>query len=145
MTYRFETLLRLRKNTENLEQKEMAQAQHRLLARQKQLQDMKTTGEEHGKEVQTRLQQTLSGTILGLYDWYFQSLGTRAVVQEHLITESGRQVEAQRTQLVEAMKKRRVLEILKDRELLNARRKMTKEEIAFQDEVAATRWQMKKA
>jgi flagellar export protein FliJ len=145
MTYRFETLLRLRKNTENLEQKEMAQAQHRLLARQKQLQDMKTTGEEHGKELQTRLQQTLSGTILGLYDWYFQSLGTRAVVQEHLITESGRQVEAQRTQLVEAMKKRRVLEILKDRELLNARRKMTKEEIAFQDEVAATRWQMKKA
>ncbi len=145
MTYRFETLLRLRKNTENLEQKQMAQAQHRLLARQKQLQDMKTTGEEHGKELQTRLQQTLSGTILGLYDWYFQSLGTRAVVQEHLITESGRQVEAQRTQLVEAMKKRRVLEILKDRELLNARRKMTKEEIAFQDEVAATRWQMKKA
>ncbi len=145
MTYRFETLLRLRKNTENLEQKEMAQAQHRLLARQKQLQDMKTTGEEHGKELQTRLQQTLSGTILGLYDWYFQSLGTRAVVQEHLITESGRQVEAQRTQLVEAMKKRRVLEILKDRELLNARRKMIKEEIAFQDEVSSTRWQMRNA
>ncbi len=145
MTYRFETLLRLRKNTENLEQKEMAQAQHRLLARQKQLQDMKTTGEEHGKELQTRLQQTLSGTILGLYDWYFQSLGTRAVVQEHLITESGRQVEAQRTQLVEAMKKRRVLEILKDRELLNARRKMIKDEIAFQDEVSSTRWQMRNA
>ncbi len=145
MTFRFETLLRLRKNVENLEQRAMAEMQNHLYARQHQLQNLKNSGEKNREELQTRLQQTLSGTILGLYDWYFQSLGTRAVVQEHLITESGRQVEAQRTQLVEAMKKRRVLEILKDRELLNARRKMIKDEIAFQDEVSSTRWQMRNA
>ena len=145
MTYRFETLLRLRKNAENLEQRAMAEMQNHLYARQHQLQNLKNSSEKNREELQTRLQQTLSGTILGLYDWYFQSLGTRAVVQEHLIAESGRQVEAQRTQLVEAMKKRRVLEILKDRELLNARRKMIKDEIAFQDEVSSTRWQMRNA
>jgi len=145
MTFRFETLLRLRKNVENLEQRAMAEMQNHLYARQHQLQNLKNSSEKNREELQTRLQQTLSGTILGLYDWYFQSLGTRAVVQEHLIAESGRQVEAQRTQLVEAMKKRRVLEILKDRELLNARRKMIKDEIAFQDEVSSTRWQMRNA
>ncbi len=145
MTFRFETLLRLRKNVENLEQRAMAEMQNHLYARQHQLQNLKNSSEKNREELQTRLQQTLSGTILGLYDWYLQSLGTRAVVQEHLITESGRQVEAQRTQLVEAMKKRRVLEILKDRELLNARRKMIKDETAFQDEVSSTRWQMRNA
>ena len=145
MTYRFETLVRLRKNAENLEQRAMAEMQNHLYARQHQLQNLKNSGEKNREELQTRLQQTLSGTILGLYDWYFQSLGTRTVVQEHLITDSGRKVEAQRTQLVEAMKTRRVLEILKDRELFNARRKMIKEEIAFQDEVSSTRWQMRNA
>lgn len=143
MTYRFETLLRLRKNAETLEQRALAEMQNHHYARQHELQNLKTSGEKNREELQARLQQTLSGKTLGLYDWYFQSMGTRTVIQEHLITRSGQQVEAQRTQLVEAMKKRRVLEILKDRELLNARRKMIKQEIAFQDEVSSTRWQMR--
>ncbi len=143
MTYRFETLLRLRKNAETLEQRALAEMQNHHYARQHELQNLKTSGEKNREDLQTRLQQSLSGKTLGLYDRYFQSMGIRTVIQEHLITRSSQKMEAQRTQLVEAMKKRRVLEILKDRELLNARRKMIKQEIAFQDEVSSTRWQMR--
>ncbi len=143
MTFRFETLLRLRKNTEHLEQREMAQMQHRLLARQNRLRDIKSSGEKSREDLQTRLQQSIPGRTLGLYGRYFQSLDTQSVIQEHLLSETGQQVEAKRADLVEAMKKRRVLEILKDRELLNARRKMIKEEIAFLDEISSTRWQRK--
>ena len=41
MTFRFETLLKLRKNAENLEQREMAKMQNYLYARQNELQDLK--------------------------------------------------------------------------------------------------------
>lgn len=143
MTFRFETLLRLRKNTEHLEQREMAQMQHRLLARQNRLRDIQSSGEKSREDLQTRLQQSIPGRTLSLYGRYFQSLDTQSVIQEHLLSETGQQVEAKRADLVEAMKKRRVLEILKDRELLNARRKMIKEEIAFLDEISSTRWQRK--
>jgi flagellar biosynthesis chaperone FliJ len=41
------------------------------------------------------------------------------------------------------MRKRRALEILKDREILKIKRKTLKNEIAMMDEIASTRWQMR--
>lgn len=143
MTFRFETLLRLRKNAENLEQKAMAEMQNHLYARQNELQDLKSSGTKSNEELQTRLQQSIPGRTLYLYDRYFQSLGIRSGFQEQIISETGEKVEAKRSELVEAMKKRRVLEILKDREILEKKRKVLKDEIALMDEIASTRWQMR--
>ncbi len=143
MTFRFETLLRLRKNTENLEQRAMAEMQNHLYARQNEMQVFKSSGEKNGEELQSRLRQSIPGKTLGLYDNYFRSLGIRTTIYEKLISETGEKVEAKRLDLVEAMKKRRVMEILKDRDLLKKRRKVIKEEIAFLDEIASARWQMR--
>ena len=143
MTFRFEALLRLRKNVENLEQRAMAEMQNHFYARQNELQALHSSGEQNREELQSRLQHALSGNTLELYDNYFRSLGTRTTIYEKLISETGEKVEAKRRDLVEAMKKRRVMEILKDRELVKKRRKMIKDEVAFLDEVASTRWQMK--
>ena len=143
MTFRFETLLRLRKNTENLEQRAMAEMQNHLYARQNEMQAFKSSGEKNEEELQNRLRQSIPGKTLGLYDNYFRSLGIRTTIYEKLISETGEKVEAKRLDLVEAMKKRRVMEILKDRDLLKKRRKVIKEEIAFLDEIASARWQMR--
>ncbi len=143
MTFRFETLLRLRKNAENLEQKQMAEMQNHLYARQNEMQELKSSGLKNNEELQTRLQQSIPGRTLGLYDRYLQSLGIQSGLQEQIISETGDQVEAKRSELVEAMKKRRVLEILKDREILKKKYKVLKEEIALMDEMASTRWQMR--
>jgi flagellar protein FliJ len=142
MTFRFETLLRLRKNAENLEQRAMAEMQNHLYARQNELQDLKSYDTKNKGELQARLQQSIPGRTLGLYDHYFQSLGVRSGQQEQIISETGEKVEAKRSELIEAMRKRRVLEILKDREILKKKRKALKDEIALIDEVASTRWQM---
>jgi len=80
---------------------------------------------------------------LELYDRFFQSVSSRSGFQEQIISETGEKVEAKRTELVKAMKQRRVLEILKDREILKKQRKALKDEITLIDEVAATRWQMR--
>jgi flagellar FliJ protein len=143
MTFRFEALLKLRKKAENLEQREMAEIQNHLYARKNELQDLKSSGTKNKEELQTRLQQTLLGRTLGLYNHYFQSLGIRSDLQEHIISETGEKVEAKRSELVKAMKQRRVLEILKDREILKKKRKALKDEIALMDEIASTRWQMR--
>jgi flagellar FliJ protein len=140
MTFRFESLLRLRKNAENLEQRKMAEMQNHLYARQNELQDLNSSDTKNKEELQTRLQQTLPGRTLGLYDRYFQSLGIRSGLQNQIISETAEKVETKRLELVEAMKKRRVLEILKDREILKKKRKALKDEIALMDEIASTRW-----
>jgi flagellar FliJ protein len=143
MTFRFETLLRLRKNAENLEQREMAEMQNHLYSRQNELRNLKSSGTKNKGELQSRLQQSIPGRTLGLYDGYLRSLGARSGLQERIISETGEKVETKRLELVEAMKKRRVLEILRDREILKKKKKALKDEIIFIDEIASTRWQMK--
>ena len=143
MTFRFETLLRIRKNAENLEQRAMAEMQNHLYSRQNELQNLKSSDTKNKSELQTRLQQSIPGRTLVLYDRYFQSLGVRSGLQEQIVSETGEKVEAKRLELVEAMKKRRVLEILRDRDILKKKHKALKDEIAFIDEIASTRWQMK--
>ena len=143
MTFRFETLLKLRKNAENLEQRKMAEIQNHLYARKNELQDLTSSGEKSKEELQTRLEQSIPGRTLELYDRYLQSTGTRSVLQEKIILETGEKVEAKRSELVEAMRKRRALEILKDRDILKIKRKALKDEISLMDEIASTRWQMR--
>ncbi len=143
MTFRFETLLKLRKNTENLEQREMAEIQNHLYARKNELQDLTSSGEKSKEDLQTRLEQSIPGRTLELYDRYLQSTGIRSGLQERIILETGEKVEAKRSELVEAMRKRRALEILKDRDILKIKRKALKDEISLMDEIASTRWQMR--
>jgi len=143
MTFRFETLLRLRKNAENLEQRAMAEMQNHLYARQSELQNLKSSGTKIKGELQTRLQQSIPGKTLGLYEGYYRSLGLRSGRQEQMISETSEKVEAQRLELVVAMKKRRILEILKDREVLKKKKKTLKNEISAMDETASTRWQIR--
>ena len=143
MTFRFETLLKLRKNSENLEQREMAEIQNHLYARQNELQDLNSSRTKNKEELQSRLQQSITGRTLDLYDHYLQSMSLRSGLQERIISETGEKVEVKRSELVEAMRKRRVMEILKDRDILKKKRKVLKDEIALMDEIASTRWQVR--
>ena len=143
MTFRFETLLRLRKNTENMEQRSMAEMQNHLYSQSNELKNLKSSGTKSKGEFQARLQQSISGSTLEMYDHFFQSLGVRSGLQEQLISETNEKVEAQRLELVVAMKKRRILEILKDREIKKKKSKALKDEIALIDENASIRWQMR--
>jgi len=119
----------------------MAEMQNHLYARQNELQDLNSSGTKNKEELQTRLQQSLPGRTLDLYDRYFQSVGIRSDLQKQIISETDEKVNATRAELVEAMKKRRALEILKDRDILKKKRKVLKDEISLMDEIASTRWQ----
>jgi len=145
MTFRFESLLKLRKDAENREQRALAEMQNHLYARQDELQNLKSSDTRNKEELQTRLQQSIEGKTLNLYDHYFQSLNARSGYQERIISETGDKVAAQRAELIVAMKKRRVMEILKDRFIIKKKRKILKEEITLMDEIANSRWQREKS
>ena len=121
----------------------MAEMQSHLYSRQDELQRLKSSDTKNKEALQTRLEQSISGSTLELYNRFFQSVSSRSSFQARIISESGEKVEAKRMELVKAMKQRRVLEILKDREILKRQRKALKDEITLIDEVAATRWQMR--
>ncbi|NIU99413.1 MAG: flagellar export protein FliJ [Nitrospinaceae bacterium] len=143
MAFRFETLLRLRKNQENLEQRSLAAHQNQLRARQAELAALETSGESHREGMHQRLREPVTARTLNLYHQYLESLGGRLRQQAQVVSEVVEKTEAQRQKLVASMKKRRVLEILKEREILGRRRKMLKEEIALLDEISSSHWMAK--
>lgn len=60
--------------------------------------------------------------------------------QEKIISEINTKLEAKREEVVEAMRKRRTLEILKERDILKERKIRDKKETAIQDEIASNLW-----
>jgi len=79
------------------------------------------------------------GTMI-LYDNFFQGTQAQEERQGKIISEITTRLEAKREEVVEAMRKRRTLEILKDRDALKERKIREKKETAILDEVASNLW-----
>lgn len=70
-----------------------------------------------------------------LYDNFFRGTQNHKIRQDTIISEINLKLEAKREEVVEAMRKRKTLEILKDRNLLKE-----KKDLAIQDENASNLW-----
>ena len=75
-----------------------------------------------------------------LYDNFFQGTRAQGERQDKIISEISTGLEAKREEVVEAMRKRRTLEILKERDILKERKIREKKETAILDEVASNLW-----
>ena len=62
--------------------------------------------------------------------------------QKKIISEIDTRAEAKREELVEASRKRRTMEILKDRDLEQYRSKLAKLETEAMDEIASNHWSL---
>ena len=60
--------------------------------------------------------------------------------QSKIISEINTKLEAKREEVVEAMRKRRTMEILKERDMLKERKVRERKETAILDEVASNLW-----
>ena len=75
-----------------------------------------------------------------MYDNFFHGTRSQGVRQEKIISEINTKLEAKREEVVEAMRKRRTLEILKERDMLKERKTRERKETAVLDEVASNLW-----
>ena len=140
MSFRFDIILRLRKNKENLLKRDMGQINALYQRQQDQKQFMQDTTERSRDELNQRKRSNAGVETMILYDNFFQGIQAQEERQDGIISEITTKLEAKREEVVEAMRKRRTLEILKDRDALKERKIREKKETAILDEVASNLW-----
>jgi flagellar protein FliJ len=135
LSFRFDTILRMNKNKEDLLQRDMGQIN--ALYQKKFMQD---TTEKSRDELNQKKKSGISVETMILYDNFFKGTQVQSVRQEKIISEISVKFEAKREEVVEAMRKRRTLEILKERDISKERKTRERKEIAMLDEVASNLW-----
>jgi flagellar protein FliJ len=140
LSFRFDMILRLNKNKENLLQKDMGLINALHQKQQDQIKFVKNATEDSKNELNQKKRSNINVETMILYDNFFHGTRSQGVRQEKIISEINTKLEAKREEVVEAMRKRRTLEILKDRDMLKERKARERKETAVLDEVASNLW-----
>jgi len=142
MKFRFETLLKVHKNRENLLQKQLGDILAHKQKQQNRQDFLKNTRKNKINQVNQRMTQDTTINTHFLYDMFFKGNYLQNNRQETIISEIDTRAEAKREELVEASRKRRTMEILKDRDLEQYRSKLAKMETESMDEIASNHWSL---
>jgi len=142
MKFRFETLLKVHKNRENLLQKELGEILAHKQKQQNRQDFLKDARKNEIKQVNQRMTQNTTIDTHFLYDMFFKGNSIQNNRQKKIISEINTRTEAKREELVEASRKRRTMEILKDRDLEQYRSKLAKLETESMDEIASNYWHL---
>jgi len=140
MKFRFETLLKVHKNRENLLQKQLGDILAHKQKQQNRQDLLKDARKNEIKQVNQRMIKDTSINTYVLYNKFFDGNYLQNNRQETIISEIDTRAEAKREELVEASRKRRTMEILKDRDLEQYRSKLAKMETESMDEIASNHW-----
>lgn len=143
MKFRFETILKLRKNKENLAQKTVAMINSHFLKQQEYLQFMETVETKSMQDLNNRMEQGTSVPVMMLYDNFFTGVRSQEKRQNKVISEVNRHLETKRAELADAMAKRRIMEILRERDFLALTTAQKKRETEQMDEIGANQWRLK--
>ncbi len=139
MRFRFEALLKLRKNQENMLQREMGNINTHLVRQKDKLESLKNITAESQEEFNRRIAANPDPNLLGVYHDFFRGSRVNDEKQNLVISEVEERAEIKREELSEAVKKRRILEILEERHKLEVKKERQKREMAEMDEIAGTR------
>lgn len=142
MKFRFETLLKVHKNRENLLQKQLGDILAHKQKQQNRQDLLKDARKNKIKQVNQRMTQNTTIDTHFLYDMFFKGNFLQNNRQKKIISEDTR-AETKREELVEASRKRRTMEILKDRDLEQHRNRLAKMETESMDEIASNHWSLK--
>ena len=140
MSFRFDIILRLNKNKEDLLKRDMGQINALYQRQQDQKQFMQDTTEQSKNELNQKKRSNVGVETVILYDNFFQGTRIQGERQDKIISEINTKLEAKREEVVKAMRKRRTLEILQERDILKERKIREKKETAILDEVASNLW-----
>ena len=140
MSFRFETILRLNKKKEDLLQKGMGQINVHYQRQKDQQQFIQDATAASKDELNQKKRSGVSVETMILYDNFARGTQTHIEKQNKIISEINTKLEAKREEVVEAMRKRRTMEILKERDMLKERKVRERKETAILDEVASNLW-----
>ena len=140
MSFRFESILKLNKNKEDLLQRDMGKI-NAMIQKQKDSQNfMQEVTENKKEEFNQKKRQNIDVRTMILYDNFFRGTQIHKTRQDTIISEINVKLEAKREEVVEAMRIRKTLEILKDRNKIKEKKLREKKDLAIQDENASNLW-----
>jgi flagellar export protein FliJ len=142
MNFKLEALLKLNKSKEDLVMRELGRINSHLQNQKQRSTFMLSIANEKIDSRNNRLQEGMDIGTLALYDNFFQGVKLQNAKQSKVISEVQTRLEDTRTKLVEAMRKRKTLEILKDKEILDEKSRQKKRELKEMDEIAANSWRL---
>ena len=143
MSFRFESILKLNKNKEDLLQRDMGKI-NTMIQKQKESQNfMKEVTEKKKEELNQKKRQNIDVNTMFLYENFFRGTQIHKTRQDTIISEINVKLEVKREEVIEAMRKRKTLEILKDRNKIKERKLREKKDLAIQDENASNLWRRK--
>jgi flagellar protein FliJ len=140
LSFRFETILRLNKKKEDLLQRGMGEINVHYQRQKDQQQFVQDTTAASKDELNQKKRSGVSVETMILYDNFSRGTRTHVEKQSKIISEINTKLEAKREEVIEAMRKRRTMEILKERDMLKERKIRARKETAILDEVASNLW-----
>ena len=140
MAFRFEPLLELRKNRENLVQRELGRVHAHVQTQQEFLDSIDREENTTRLDYDRRIHKDMDINTRILFENYFSALKQKGNIQKMVLSEASAKREKKLQELAEAVKKRETLDILKERDFLLSRKRALKKETEQMDEAAISKW-----
>ena len=142
MKFQFEALLQVHKNKENFLKKELGDILAHKQAQQNRSDNINSSMKKNIQEINQRMIQDLDINTYALYNNFFTGSHLQKDRQKTIVSEVDLRAKTKRIELVEASRKRRTMEILKERYLKNYKNKLAKLETEAMDEIASNHWSL---
>ena len=142
MRFRFETLLQVHQNKENLLQKELGDILEHMQNQKTKQNSMRGARSNYLKQINQRMKQDLNVETYLLYNSFFEGNHLQDNQQQVIISEIDDRAKAKRQELVEVRRKRRTMEIIKERDINAYKKKLDKIETVMMDEIASNHWRL---
>lgn len=136
-------VLKHRKFLEDNLQKELGVLKRLLVDDKKKLSDIKNTKRKYSKELQFKQQKSITVSDSLLYIRFIDRLSKRHDMQNDRVLQSEQNVDEKREELLEALKKKKVLERLKEKGIETYKQNGLKKERIFLNEMASVRFKRK--
>ncbi|MGW8186588.1 MAG: flagellar export protein FliJ [Desulfobacterales bacterium] len=137
---RLETVLQHRRRIEEDCQRRLAAALTDLTIEKRGLAGIENSRDEGREEFHQKLKNNMTASEMLLYQKYFDQLAFDIADQKRKVAAAAQLFEKRRTELVAALKKRKVLDKLKEKQMTAAVKKELKQEQDFMNEMAVARY-----
>lgn len=134
--FNLEALLKHRKYLEDLCQKECSEVEQKMIKETEQMEKIEMEQLQTQEKFIKAQEDMITSPEMIMYTNYFQKLKTDLLDQKKRVDRARLKLKKSRTELVEAMQKRKTLEHLKEKGLKAYREKIIKKEQDFLDEIA---------
>jgi flagellar FliJ protein len=134
--FNLESLLNHRKYTEEIRQKELAESKRLLSDERKKLRDYKIEKEKYWTQLQQKQKKGNPVSEIRVYLDYIQRLSKDIEDQRQRVLAAKKKNDQMRMALIEAMKKRKILDKLKAKGIKEYRQMTRKKEQDFMNEIA---------